>query len=342
MGPSTPLLYHGFMRGKWMLFGGIAVLLAVLAGALAVWKRQTAPVVPPAPAAAPVVVGAEISLAGKVEAREVVGVQAPSDGTIAEYLVIAGEEVFEGQLIARIANLSLLAQQERAKEVADKAQERVNALESQMIAARLQASRGQAESARVRDDYSRTERAARRQEMLHAQGATPRLTFEKATADFATAKLEFETAAAWAKGADARVVSLTSEIEAAKKTLDDRNAELEEADTNLQATQMHAPVDGVILERKGEAGTEVRIGEDGIFRIGTDLGQLQVVVEPEPAVLAKLRAGQPATVILAEFASDPLNAEISRIEGGRVYVLFGSPDPAIKPGITAQVRIRLP
>ena len=67
-----------------------------------------------------------------------------------------------------------------------------------------------------------------------------------------------------------------------------------------------------------------------------------MVVEPEPAVLAKLQAGQAATVILAEFASDQLNAEISRIEGGRVYVLFGSPDPAIKPGITAQVRIRLP
>jgi len=211
-----------------------------------------------------------------------------------------------------------------------------------MLAARLDALRGQAESARVRDDYSRTERAARRQEMLQAQGATPRLTYEKAMADFATAKLEFETAAARAKGAEARVAALTKEIEAAKKTLDERNAELEDADINLQATQMHAPVDGVILERKGEAGVDVRIGEDGVFRIGTDLGQLQVVVEPEPAVLAKLQVGQPAAVILAEFASEQLNAEISRIEGGKAYVLFGSPDPAIKPGLTAQVRVKLP
>jgi len=325
-----------------MLFGGIAILLAVLAGALTVWKRQTVAVVPAAPVVAAPVLADEISLAGKVEAREVVGVQAPSDGTIAEYLVMVGEEVFEGQLIARIANPRLQGEQEKAKEVADKAQERVNALESQMLAARLDALRGQAESARVRDDYSRTERAARRQEMLQAQGATPRLTYEKAMADFATAKLEFETAAARAKGAEARVAALTKEIEAAKKTLDERNAELEDADINLQATQMHAPVDGVILERKGEAGVDVRIGEDGVFRIGTDLGQLQVVVEPEPAVLAKLQVGQPAAVILAEFASEQLNAEISRIEGGKAYVLFGSPDPAIKPGLTAQVRVKLP
>jgi multidrug resistance efflux pump len=277
-----------------------------------------------------------------VEAREVVGVQSPSDGTIAEYLVTVGEEVFEGQLIARIANPRLQGEQEKAKEVADKAQERVNALESQLLAARLDASRGQAEMARVQDDYSRTERAARRQEMLQAQGATPRLTYEKAVADFATAKLEYETTVAKAKGSEGRVASLTKEIEAAKKTLDDRNAELEEADTNLQATQMHAPVDGVVLERKGEAGADVRIGEDGVFRIGTDLGQLQVVAEAEPGVLAKLRVGMPAAVILAEFASEQLNAEISRIDGGKVYVMFGSPDPAIKPGLTAQVRVTLP
>jgi len=331
------------MRGKWMLFGGIVILLAVLAGAVTVWKKQQkVPVAAPAPVPAAPVEPGEISLPGKVEAREVVGVQSPSDGTIAEYLVMVGEEVFEGQLIARISNPRLQGQQEKAKENADKAQERVNLLESQMLAARLDASRGQAELARVQDDYSRTERAARRQEMLHAQGATPRLTYEKATADFATAKLEHESASARVKSAEARVVALTKEIEAAKKTLDDRNAELEEADTNLQATQIHAPVDGVILDRKGEAGTEVQIGEDGIVRIGTDLGQLQVVAEPEPAVLAKLKVGMPAGVILAEFASEMLNAEISRIEGGKVYVMFGSPDPAIKPGITAQVRVKLP
>lgn len=332
------------MRGKWALFGGIAILVAVAAGALTVWKRQMAP----PPAAAPVVsapvlpAGTELSLQGKIEAREVVGVQAPSDGTIAEYLVVVGEEVFEGQLIARIANLSLQSAQERAKEIADKAQERVNLLESQMLAARLDASRGQAEAARVQDEYARTERAARRQEMLNAQGATPRLTYEKATKEFATAKAEYESSVARAKASEARVVALTKEIEAAKKTLEDRNAELEEADSNLQATQMHAPVDGVVLERKGEAGADVKLGEDNVFRIGTDLGQLQVVLEPEPPVLAKLQAGMAAAVILAEFASEQLNAEISRIENGKVYVMFGSPDPAIKPGLSAQVRIKLP
>jgi len=331
------------MRGKWLLFGGIVILLAIAAGAISVWRRQAKPA--PAPVAAPVVAlppGTELSLPGKVEARDVVGVQAPSDGTIAEYLVAVGEEVFEGQLIARIANTSLQSAQEKAKEVADKAQERVNVLESQMLAARLDASRGQAEMARVQDDYSRSERVARRQEMLNAQGATPRLTYEKATKEFQTAKLEFESATARMKSAEARVISLTKDIEAAKRILEERNAELEEAESNLQATQIHAPVDGIILARKGDVGVEVATGEDDIFRIGTDLGQLQVVLEPEPPVLAKLQPGMEAYVILAEYASEALRAEVNRVEKGKVYVLFGSPDPAIKPGVTAQVRIKLP
>ncbi|MFN0107158.1 MAG: HlyD family secretion protein [Bryobacteraceae bacterium] len=332
------------MRGKWALFGGIAILAAVGAGALTVWKRQTAvPVAAPPVVAVPVSTeSAEISLPGKVEAREVVGVQAPSDGTIAEYLVIVGEEVFEGQLIARISNPALQGEYEKAKEGADRSQERVNALESQMLAARLDASRGQAELARVQEDYLRTERMARRQEMLQAQGATPRLTYEKAVQEFAVAKAEYESATARAKGSEARVGALTKDIESAKKTLDEKNADLEDVEITLQATQMHAPVDGVVLDRKGEAGAEVKMGEDGIFRIGTDLGQLQVVLEPDPAVLAKLQPGQAAAVILAEYASEQLNAEISRIENGKVYVMFGSPDPGIKPGITAQVRVKLP
>jgi len=66
------------------------------------------------------------------------------------------------------------------------------------------------------------------------------------------------------------------------------------------------------------------------------------VLEPEPPVLAKLQAGMAACVFMAESGAEPVNAGISRIENAKVYVMFGSPDPAIRPGVTAQVRIRLP
>jgi hypothetical protein len=105
---------------------------------------------------------------------------------------------------------------------------------------------------------------------------------------------------------------------------------------------MHAPVDGIILSRKGDAGVDVSRGEDGVFRIATDLGQLQVMIEPEPPVLAKLSAGMEAFIFLAEMGAEPLRAQISRIDKDKVYVMFGSPDPSVRPGVTAQVRIKLP
>lgn len=338
-----PLLYHEVMRGKWALFGGIVILGAAAAGALTLWRKQSPPPAPAAEAAAPALPpGTELSLPGKIEAREVVGVQSPSNGTIAEYLVIVGEEVFEGQLLARIKNPGLEAEQQQAKEQADRAQERLNVLESQLLASRLESSRGRAEVARLQDDYSRLERNAQRQEMLNREGATPRNTYQAAVKDFNTAKLEYDAATARLKIADARVIELAKDIEASKRIVEEKNSALEEADSNLQATQIHAPVDGIILDRKGEAGIAIHIGEENIVRIATDLGQLQVVIEPEPEVLKRLRPGSPAEIILAEMAATPLNAEVNRIEGTRVILFFGSPDPAIKPGLTAQVKIKLP
>jgi len=215
-------------------------------------------------------------------------------------------------------------------------------LESQLLAARLESARGRAEMARVQDDYSRAERVAQRETVLNREGATPRLKFEKAVKDHEAARLDYESANAKAKITEVRVAQLIKDIEAAKRSAEEKASALEEAESDLQATQVHAPVDGIILERKGDAGAEVVRGENGVFRIATDLGQLQVVIEPEPPVLAKLQAGMQAFVFLAEVGAEPLNAEISRIENAKVYVMFGSPDPSVRPGVTAQVRIKLP
>jgi HlyD family secretion protein len=330
------------MKGKWALFGGITIMAAALVGALVVWRRQQPAPAPPPQAKQEQTVPNDFSIQGKVEAREVIGVKAPSDGTIEEYLVIVGEEVFEGQLLARIKNPSLEAEKERVKEVADKAQERVNVLESQLLAARLESVCVCAEVARVQDDYTRTDRIAQRESMLNKEGATPRLKYEKAVNDFTTAKLEYESSQARSKIAEARVGELMKEIEAAKKTAEDKSNALEEVESDLQSTLVHSPADGIVLDRKGDAGADVKKAEDDVFRIATDLGQLQVVIEPPPPVLAKLAPGMQAMVFLAENAAEPLNAEINRIDqDGKVVIFFGSPDPSIKPGVTAQVRITL-
>jgi multidrug resistance efflux pump len=331
------------MRGKWLLFGGVLILLAIAAGAITVWRREQAkPAAVVAPAPPPVEVSGDLSLSGKVEARNVVPVKPPSAGTVEEYLVNEGEEVYEGQLLARLNNPTLTNEREQAKERADKAQERVNQLESQMLAARLEVSRGRAEAARIKDEYARAERAYQRQSMLNQQGATPRLTFEKAQKEYESTKLDYESIAARQQISESRITDLTRDIDAAKKTLEERNNDLEAAEASLQATQVHAPVDGIVILRKGDAGVEIQMGEDDLFQIATDLGNLQVVLEVNEAQQQKIKEGAAAAVYLTEMGNEPMTGEVARVDGGRVTVLFQNPNPLVKPGLTAQVKIRLP
>src|SRR5262245_4285073 len=142
------------MRGKWVLLCVSAILVAIAAGALSVLRRPAVEAKKAAPAPPPALPpGAEISLAGKIEADHVIPVPAPIDGIIEEYLVDVGEEVYEGQLLARLRNQALEGASELAKIELDRAETRVNNLDSSLISARLEASRARAESSRSKGEF---------------------------------------------------------------------------------------------------------------------------------------------------------------------------------------------
>jgi hypothetical protein len=67
---------------------------------------------------------------------------------------------------------------------------------------------------------------------------------------------------------------------------------------------------------------------------------MQAVVEPDPAILPKIKPGLIAGVRVAE-AGDEIPGYVREVRGTQVLVDFVSPDPSIKPGLSAQVRISL-
>jgi multidrug resistance efflux pump len=331
------------MRGKWILFGGSAVLLAAALGALTLLKRsqEPAPVQRPAAEQAPIVAGLEISLSGRVEAQKIVAVPASTDGIIEEFFVEAGEEVYEGQMLARIKNQQHEMAQELAQTELDHAQTKVNNIESAVLTARLEASRTRADASRSKSELDRIERIYQRQEMLNREGATARNVYEKAVTDRADAMSEYETLTARAKNSEDRVASLLKDHEAAKKTLEEKMAAVEDAKTVFSAGVVHAPVDGTIVSRKGTAGEQVTVEMADMFVIATDLSAFQIELEPEPPILPRLQQGQPAIVIIAESANDSIEGKIKEIKDTKVIVEFLSPNPSIKPGLTARVKLKL-
>ena len=95
---------------------------------------------------------------------------AQAGGTVAEFLVDVGQDVFEGAVLARISNQGLEAADENARAALELAQSRVEKAGAAIIAARLEATRARADAVRARGEFDRAQRTYQRQKMLHRRG----------------------------------------------------------------------------------------------------------------------------------------------------------------------------
>lgn len=329
-------------RGKWYLLWASIVLLA-LAGAaftvlprIAAKKPRTQIVAQQAPPPL-----AEVSLSGKIRPQNVINVAPPVEGIVGALFVDAGQPVFAGQLLARITNGGLEAGQQMAKQLADNAQARVNTLESEIIAARLEASRSSADASRARSEYDRLEKTFRRQQMLLAEGATPKLTYDKSSREFDVAQSEYRTQTQVASQAESHLNDLIKSLDAEKRALADKTADLEAAKTRTGATELVSPAQGMVVGRNGEVGQTVGPDKADFFQIATQLSQLEVVLDPDPPSMRRIRLGQPALVSVPDQGSDGMLGSVASIQGAQVIVAFSSPNPNVKPGMVAQVRIKV-
>ena len=100
-------------------------------------------------------------------------------------------------------------------------------------------------------------------------------------------------------------------------------------------------MDGIVVGRRGAEGDEVTPETKDLFEIAVDLAQLEAVVEPPPAVLDRIRPELPALLQIAEVPGQGIEGKVREVRGREVVVEFLSPSPAIKPGLTAQVSIKL-
>jgi multidrug efflux pump subunit AcrA (membrane-fusion protein) len=154
-----------------------AALLIVAGGAIALsrWRIAHRPRPVPIAVAPPPIT--QITLTGRVEARTVVSVPAPIDGVLDKYFVEVNQEVFAGQLLARIGNSKLDEAEQHSVADLDKAESRVTTLSAEQLKARLEASRAAADQSRAHNDVARLQKDYDRQQGLWAVGARPRLTW---------------------------------------------------------------------------------------------------------------------------------------------------------------------
>ncbi|MBC7927397.1 MAG: efflux RND transporter periplasmic adaptor subunit [Bryobacteraceae bacterium] len=284
---------------------------------------------------------AEVGLSGMIYAREVVNVGAGVEGQVLSFHAEVGDEVYEGQLLAEISNQNLANAREESEEELTRAQTRIDELEVAVASGRLEASRAQADLTRVRGEHERATRNVNRQKMLIAEGATPRQSYDRAEAEYKTLGTDLQNLEAVAGGAEARLASLQSELDNARKQLEARVLDLEAAQARLDAGQVFSPASGIVTSRRGTPGEDVHPSVADFFQIATNLSNLTVLVEPQGSVLASIKQGQTALVNVADIPNDVLTGTVASVTDGKVRVDFVSPSALVKPGQTAQVRLML-
>ena len=149
-------------------------------------------------------------------------------GEIDSFSAEVGQDVFEGQILARISNQGLETGRDAAQRILQNGETKLSTLETTISAARLEAVRAHDDAARAREDLDRSSKEFQRQRMLQEAGATPRNTYQKAEKDFQAASNDADGTGELARRADEHVESLTKEYDLTKRTLVDKRKELEE------------------------------------------------------------------------------------------------------------------
>jgi multidrug resistance efflux pump len=326
------------MRGKWLLAAGCAVIAGVGAGALS-HRRKPAP--PPPATAAAVLNLNELTIPGAIRAQHVAGVGATIEGNIEAFLADVGDEVYEGQVLARIGSAGLETEREQAQAGVDRAQQQVSAAEAGVASARMEASRAEADLTRARNQMEQAQKVYERQTTLHKAGATPKLKFEAAERDYRAAVEEFDVMDKAARAGHEAIQSANEMLAAAKKRLDESTDALETAQGAFEAAEVRAPVAGVIVGRKGETGKSARDFGEQLFEIATDLFALEAVAEPRPDDLKQLHPGQQAMVVVLDLQSAGMPGVVRAIKDNQAIVEFTAAMPGLKPGMRADIRVKL-
>jgi HlyD family secretion protein len=322
----------------------LAILIVLAAVATAVtFVFRNRPTAAKSPVSAPQAeVPAEISIPAVLQASSTTLVAVPLNGKIESFKVEPGAEVFEGQLLGRIRSEGLESTREAAEVDLERAETRVKSLESLLTASRLEASRASADASRVRNDLERALKQYQRQKMMIEQGATPRKTFEKAEADYKALEEESKNLEAVALGAEERISSISRDLDAARKILEGKADELDHTKEQIGSGDIVSPVNGVVVSRRGQVGDQVHPSTTDLFAIATDLSTLQAVADVSPEFVKKMQPGLPVTLVIAELGGETLQGTIKELGEAKIIAEFANPNPAVRPGLTAQMRIKIP
>src|SRR6478672_10853499 len=264
-----------------------------------------------------------VEATGTINAVTTVQVGSQVSGTISHLYVDFNSKVKKGELIAQIEPSLLQGTLLQAK--ADLANARAN-----LLTAKANLEKAEATAVQTKADYARTADLAKEGVMSPQQ-----LDLAKANAD---------SAAASVAGGRALVSQAAAQVQ-------QKEAAVTVAQTNLNYTNIHAPIDGTVIARSVDVGQTVAASLQAptLFTIAQDLTKMQVYASTDESDVGMIKPGQIVTFKVDAFPKDSFTGRVSHVRLNATTVQnvvtyntiidFDNPDLKLFPGMTAYITI---
>jgi HlyD family secretion protein len=319
-----------------------------------------------------------VSATGEIRAKEFVDIQAEVAGVITELRVREGDAVKQGDVLLRLDDLQLKAEEDsvRAQAGAAEADARNGDVGVATAEANLAAERTALVNARLETEQSTTSRdrakaSYDRKKQLHEQGLIGSEEFEVAAAEARLAEQRLTLAHARVDQLGANVAAAQTRVEAAKalrdaacRRQDAAKASLARAADMLGKTVLRAPLGGLITKLNVEKGERAVPGiqSNPIATLMTiaDMSGIEAEIRVAEADIVDVKLGATAEVevdairdvkfagVVTEIGQSPIQASNSSGGGGgqsqegkefKVVVRLTAPAPELRPGFTATAEI---
>ena len=302
-------------------------------------------------------VSASVQATGSFAAQELSNVAPDSPGVILRTMVEVGDQVKEGQIIARLddrdAKLRLeqvLAQQQQAEASVRQAQSRIGLAAAQNFDAanvpEVLAARAASESAAAQAKLAEAD--AQRYANLIASGDVSRSAYERARTAAETAQAQANAARQQYEATLNTARQNYQGVQTQEASLQAIRAQVSLARKALADVEIKAPFDGYISARPVAAGEYVGTSATiaTVLRITPVKLQLQVPQTYAPNV----KIGQGVEASVAGFPDRIFKGRITAVNpavetNSRTFIAeasFANSDLALKPGMFATARIVLP
>jgi HlyD family secretion protein len=264
-----------------------------------------------------------VEATGTINAVTTVQVGSQVSGTIAKLFVDFNSRVKKGQVIAQID--PSLFQGVLLQARADLANAQAN-----LVAAKANFEKAKATAVQAKADFERT------QGLTNAGVMSPQ---------------QLDLARSNADSSQAAVAAAEAQITQAAAQVKQKQAAVEVAETNLNYTTIHAPIDGTVIARNVDVGQTVAASLQAptLFTIAQDLTKMQVYANTDESDVGMIRQGQPVSFKVDAFPKDTFSGRVSQVRMNATVVQnvvtyntvidFDNPELKLFPGMTAYITI---